>query len=173
MNFSAKFIITLSAMLLPLSSFAASHPWTDVPGCYKTLTHNGKPVNTNGAQSTIRDVEDLAVIRDIKGQPLGGLEIIVIQNYDVANDEMKIDYQAALTGKGNYRQTEEQPPTRIFEFEGFIKFQDMPPMLVKQNVSAKWTSSTQLLLKTKRVVVGTGGAYDTDDAYLLEKENCQ
>ncbi len=167
-----KFIFSLLIVLLPLTSFAA-HPWTDIPGCFKTLAHNGNAVNTNGAQSSIRDVEDLAVIRDIKGQQLGGLEIMIVQGYDAAEDQMKIDYQAALTGKGEYRQSEEMPPTRIFEFDGFIRFQDMPPMRVKQNVSAKWITSSQLLLKTKRVVVGTGGAYDTDDTYLLEKQVCQ
>lgn len=165
-----KFIFSLFTLVLPVSALAA-HPWTDIPGCYKTITHNGKGVDTNGAQSTIRDVDDLAVIRDIKGQPLGGLEIIVVQDYDAAADEMKIDYQAALTGRGEY--TEAADGTRNFAFDGFIKFQDMPPMRVKQNASVKWSSSTQLTLKTKRVVVGTGGLYDTDDSYVLAKENCQ
>lgn len=174
MKFGAKLTVTLVAVLLPLTSFGASfvaHPWTDIPGCFTTLTHNGQAVNTNGSQSTIRDVDDLAVIRDIKGQPLGGLEIMIIQNYDAAADEMKVDYQAALTGRGDY--TVAADGTRHFAYDGFIRFQDMLPMRVKQNVSAKWSTATQLLLKTKRVVVGTGGAYDTDDSYTLEKAVCQ
>ncbi len=165
-----KFIFSLVTILLPLSSFAA-HPWTDIPGCYMTISHNGNAANTNGAQSTIRDVDDLAVIKDIKGQPLGGLEIMVMQGYDAAADEMKIDYQAVLTGRGDY--TVAADGTRNFAFDGFIRFQDKPPMRVKQNSSVKWITPAKLLLKTKRVVVGTGGAYDTDDAYLLEKATCQ
>jgi hypothetical protein len=164
-----KLIFSFLTLVFPLSVFAA-HPWTDIPGCFKTLTHNGKAVNTNGAQSSIRDVDDLAVIRDIKGQPLGGLEIMIVQGYDSAADEMKIDYQAVLTDRGEYTSTPDG--TRSFAFDGFIRFQDMPPLRVKQNASVKWSSPTQLLLKTKRVVVGTGGAYDTDDAYMLEKATC-
>ena len=165
-----KIIFSFLTLLFPLSLLAA-HPWTDIPGCFKTLSHNGAAVNTNGGLSTIRDVDDLAVIRDIKGQPLGGLEMIIVQGYNAASDEMKIDYQAALTGRGEYSASSDG--TRAFAFDGFIRFQDMPPMRVKQNASVKWSSPTQLLLKTKRVVVATGGAYDTDDSYVLEKAICQ
>lgn len=165
-----KFIFAIFTLILPLTSFAA-HPWTDIPGCFKTLAQNGKTVDANGAQSTIRDVDDLAVIRDIKGQPLGGLEIMVIQGYDAVKDEMKIDYQAVLTDRGTYSVASDG--SRHFVFDGWIKFQDMPPMRVKQDASVKWITQSQLMLKTKRVVVGTGGAYDTDDTYLLEKQTCQ
>lgn len=164
-----KLTLSFITLLLPISTFAA-HPWTDVPGCFKTLTHNGDTVNTNGAQSTIRDVDDLAVIRDIKGQPLGGLEVIVIQNFDSATDEMKIDYQAVLSDRGSY--TTLPDGTRSFAFDGLIRFQDMPPMRVKQYASVKWATAEQLVLSTKRVVYGTGGMYDTDDVYLLEKAIC-
>ena len=165
-----KIIISFFTLILPVSVFAA-HTWTDIPGCYTTVTHDGSAVNTNGAQSTVRDVDDLAVIRDIKGQPLGGLEMILVQGYDAAADEMKIDYQAVLTDRGDY--TTAADGTRNFAFDGFIRFQDMPPMRVKQNASVKWLTPKQLSLKTKRVVVGTGGVYDTDDSYVLEKAICQ
>lgn len=164
-----KFILSLATILLPLTSTAA-HPWTDIPGCYMTVTHNGNPANTNGAPSSIRDVDDFAVVTDIKGQPLGGLEIMIVQSHDASTDELKIDYQAVLTGRGDY--TTSADGTRSFAFDGFVRFQGMPPMRVKQNASVKWLTPTQLSLKTKRVVVGTGGAYDTDDNYELDKISC-
>ncbi len=164
-----KIFSALLSLAISSSAYAA-HPWTDVPGCYSTVTQNGKPSNTNGLTSSIRDVDDLAVITDIKGKPLGGLEMMIVQNYDAQTDEVKVDYQAALTGRGDY--TTEADGTRSFAFDGFIRFQNMPPMRVKQNASVKWLSPSQLMLKTKRVVVGTGGMYDTDDNYVLEKQNC-
>lgn len=165
-----KFALTVLTLVFPLTTFAA-HPWTDVVGCYKTLTHNGAAVDTNGAQSSIKDVDDLAVIHDAKGGTLGGLEMMIIQGYDKAADEMRIDYQAALTGRGEY--TTDASSKRIFTYSGFIRFQDMPPMMVKARVAVLWLAANKLQLETKREVPGTGGGYDTNDVYTLQKTDCQ
>lgn len=165
-----KLVLAVISVLLPLSALAA-HPWTDVVGCYGTVSDNGKAVVTNGAQTSIKDVDDLAVIHDAKGGKLSGLEMMIVQGYNADTDEMKIDYQAAVNNIGSYTT---EGSKRVFAFAGLIRFQDSPtPTFVKARVAVSWLANGNLQLETKREVPGTGGAYDTNDIYVLQKAVCQ